>query len=74
MPEKMVYVGHLDCCQWSNEILEKLVCVKAIASQIYRAQTPCAQTGKTTDPQYWVSPPAIDAGSLILIGLHYPFQ
>jgi len=48
----MVYVGHLDCYQKSNEILEKLVSVKVSASQIYRVtDTYGAQIGKTTDPQ-----------------------
>ena len=48
----MVYVGHLDCYQKSNEILEKLVSVKVSASQIYRVtDTYGAQIGATTDPQ-----------------------
>jgi len=48
----MVYVGHLDCYQKSNEILEKLVSVKVSASQIYRVTDAYgAQIGKTTDPQ-----------------------
>jgi hypothetical protein len=52
MQEKMVYVGHLDCYQKSNEILEKLVSVKVSASQIYRVTDVYgAQIGKTTDPQ-----------------------
>lgn len=47
----MVYVGHLDCYQKSNEILEKLVSVKVSVSQIYRVtDTYGAQVGKTTDP------------------------
>jgi hypothetical protein len=52
MQEKMVYVGHLDCYQKSNEILEKLVSVKVSTSQIYRVtDTYGAQIGKTTGPQ-----------------------
>jgi len=52
MQEKMVYVGHLDCYQRSNEILEKLTLVKVSASQIYRVTDAYgAQIGKTTDPQ-----------------------
>jgi hypothetical protein len=52
MQEKMVYVGHLDCYQKSNEILEKLVMVKVSASQIYRVTDVYgAQIGKTTAPQ-----------------------
>ena len=48
----MVYVGHLDCYQKSNEILEKLVSVKVSASQIYRVTDLYGeQIGKTTDPQ-----------------------
>lgn len=48
----MVYVGHLDCYQKSNEILEKLISVKTSTSQIYRVTDAYgAQIGKTTDPQ-----------------------
>ena len=48
----MVYVGHLDCYQKSNEILEKLVSVKVSASQIYRVTDVYGlQIGKTTAPQ-----------------------
>jgi hypothetical protein len=52
MQEKMVYVGHLDCYQKSNEILEKLVSVKVSTSQIYRVTDVYgSQIGKTTAPQ-----------------------
>jgi Uncharacterised protein family (UPF0236) len=52
MQEKIVYVGHLDCYQKSQEIVEKLVGVKVSASQIYRVTDVYGeQIGKTTDPQ-----------------------
>lgn len=52
MQEKMVYVGHLDCYQKSNEILENLLSVKVSVSQIYRVTDAYGeQIGKTTDPQ-----------------------
>lgn len=52
MQEKMVYVGHLDCYQKGNEILEKLLSVKVSASQVYRlTDIYGAEIGKTTDPQ-----------------------
>jgi hypothetical protein len=52
MQEKMVYVGHLDCYQKSNEILENLLSVKVSVSQIYRVtDTYGAQIEETTDPQ-----------------------
>jgi hypothetical protein len=58
MQEKMVYVGHLDCYQKSNEILEKLVSVKVSASQIYRVTDLYgAQIGKIGDPQERILPP-----------------
>jgi hypothetical protein len=58
MQEKMVYVGHLDCYQKSNDILEKLVSVKVSATQIYRVtDTYGAQIGATTDPQERTLPP-----------------
>ena len=54
----MVYVGHLDCYQKGNEILEKLLSVKVSASQIYRVtDTYGAQVGATTDPQERTLPP-----------------
>ena len=50
MQEKMVYVGHLDCYEKSNEILEKLISVKVSTSQIYRVtDTYGAQIGATTE-------------------------
>jgi hypothetical protein len=58
MQEQMVYVGHLDCYQKGNEILEKLLSVKVSASQIYRVtDTYGAQVGATTDPQERTLPP-----------------
>ena len=54
----MVYVGHLDCYQKGNDILEKLVSVKVSASQLYRVtDTYGAQIGKTTNPQERTLPP-----------------
>lgn len=54
----MVYVGHLDCYQKSNEILEKLVSVKVSASQIYRVtDTYGAEIGKTMDSGERTLPP-----------------
>lgn len=61
MQEKMVYVGHLDCYQKSNEILERLVSVKVSASQIYRVtDTYGAQIGATTDPQERTLTPVLE--------------
>ena len=52
MQEKMVYVGHLECYQKSNEILEKLLSVKVSASQVYRiTDSYGGQIGKTTERQ-----------------------
>ena len=52
MQEKIVYVGHLECYQKGNDILEKLLSVQVSASQVYRVTDIYgAQIGKTTDPQ-----------------------
>ncbi len=61
MQEQIVYVGHLDCYQKGNEILEKLTSVKVSASQIYRVTDAYGeQIGKTTDPGERTLPPVME--------------
>jgi len=51
MQELMVYAGHLDCYQRSNEIINKFLSVKVSASQVYRVTDLYGeQIGKTTQP------------------------
>jgi hypothetical protein len=51
MQELMVYAGHLDCYQRSNEIINKFLSVKVSASQVYRVTDLYGeQIGKTTLP------------------------
>lgn len=48
----MVYAGHLDCYQKSNEIIEQLMGVNVSTSQIYRVTDVYgAQIGARADPQ-----------------------